>query len=61
MFYSTKGSKGTGLGLAVTHKIIKEMNGTIDLESEPGVGTTFTISLPLKVNDACINTPRTTQ
>jgi len=48
VFYSTKGSKGTGLGLAVTHKIVTEHGGTIDVESEPGRGTTFRIILPLK-------------
>ncbi len=46
MFFSTKGSKGTGLGLAVTHKIITEHGGTIDVDSSPGIGTTFTVSLP---------------
>ncbi|MFH0794308.1 MAG: GAF domain-containing sensor histidine kinase [bacterium] len=45
-FFSTKGSKGTGLGLAVTRKIIEEHEGTIALHSEEGVGTTFTIHLP---------------
>ncbi|MFH1567064.1 MAG: ATP-binding protein, partial [Gemmatimonadota bacterium] len=48
VFYSTKGSKGTGLGLAVTHKIIEEHGGSIDVTSEVGVGTTFSIALPLK-------------
>lgn len=52
MFFSTKGSKGTGLGLAVTHKIITEHKGTIDVESEVGHGTTFTISLPLRKSDS---------
>lgn len=47
MFFSTKGSKGTGLGLAVTHKIIQEHNGTIAVASEVGVGTSFIISLPI--------------
>ena len=46
VFFSTKGAKGTGLGLAVTHKIIREHRGQIDVESQEGKGTTFTIRLP---------------
>ena len=46
IFFSTKGSKGTGLGLAVTHKIIQEHGGTITVESELGAGTRFIIHLP---------------
>ena len=45
-FFSTKGPKGTGLGLLVTHKTINEQGGTISFESSPGKGTTFTIRLP---------------
>jgi signal transduction histidine kinase len=45
-FFSTKGSKGTGLGLAVTHKIIEEHGGTIAVQSEEGKGTTFTMRFP---------------
>lgn len=47
VFFSTKGSKGTGLGLAVTKKIIEEHGGTIGVMSETGKGTTFTITLPI--------------
>lgn len=46
VFFSTKGSKGTGLGLAVTHKIIEEHGGSLDVDSAEGEGTTFTIRLP---------------
>ena len=46
VFFSTKGSKGTGFGLAVTHKIVKEHQGMLNVESEPGIGTVFTVVLP---------------
>lgn len=45
-FYTTKDG-GTGLGLALTHKIIEEHRGTIDVASTPGLGTTFRVILPL--------------
>jgi two-component system NtrC family sensor kinase len=44
--FSTKGSKGTGLGLLITEKIVQEHGGTITLDSEPGRGSTFVIRLP---------------
>ncbi|RLC27052.1 MAG: hypothetical protein DRH21_00410 [Deltaproteobacteria bacterium] len=47
-FFSTKGTRGTGLGLLVTQKIIKEHGGTMDVASQPGKGTIFTIRLPGK-------------
>lgn len=46
-FFTTK-EKGTGLGLSETYKIIQAHFGTIDVRSQPRVGTTFTITLPLK-------------
>jgi two-component system NtrC family sensor kinase len=45
-FYTTKGQKGTGLGLAVIWGIIDNHDGTINVESELNKGTTFTILLP---------------
>ncbi|HMK56526.1 MAG TPA: ATP-binding protein [Dissulfurispiraceae bacterium] len=48
-FYTTK-EKGTGLGLAVSYNIIKKMNGTLTVDSEPEVGTTFTIEIPCDCN-----------
>ena len=47
-FFSTKGSKGTGLGLPVTQKIVQEHGGTLRVDSEPGKGSIFTIRLPQK-------------
>ena len=46
-FSTTKGQKGTGLGLAVTWGIVDNHNGTITVESEVGVGTTFIIRIPV--------------
>jgi len=46
-FYSTKGSKGTGLGLMIAQKIVVEHGGTMRVESRKTEGTTFVIRLPL--------------
>jgi len=48
-FFSTKPEgKGTGMGLAICRGIIERLGGTISVESEPGRGTIFTISLPVE-------------
>ncbi|BDG35520.1 hypothetical protein B4119_2138 [Parageobacillus caldoxylosilyticus] len=46
-YYSTK-EKGTGLGMMVVFNIIKSMNGKIDIKSEQGKGSCFSIYFPLK-------------
>lgn len=47
-FFTTKGSGNTGLGLTITHKIIEKHNGRIEVESQPHMGSTFRVFLPLK-------------
>jgi len=47
LFHSTKGNRGTGIGLAVTKKIVEEHEGSMTVKSAPGEGTTFTIKLPV--------------
>jgi CheY-like chemotaxis protein len=46
-FYTTKGERGTGMGLAMVHGIIRRHEGSIDVESAPGQGTTFILRFPI--------------
>lgn len=54
IFESTKGARGTGLGLAVSQKIIREHGGDISLTSREGVGTTFRLEWPYLEEEKCI-------
>jgi two-component system, NtrC family, sensor kinase len=56
LFHSTKGNRGTGLGLAVTKKIVDEHDGSISVKSTPNEGTTFTMRIPIRT----IGDPSTT-
>lgn len=47
-FFSTKGGQGTGLGLLVTKKLVDEHEGTVNVTSQPGTGTIFTVQLPYR-------------
>jgi PAS domain S-box-containing protein len=47
-FCSTKGAKGTGLGLVITRKVVEEHGGSIRVESELGQGTSFFIEIPVR-------------
>ncbi len=49
-FFSTKKEKmGTGLGLSITYGLVKKLNGNISVESSEGVGTIFTVTLPVNI------------
>jgi two-component system NtrC family sensor kinase len=50
-FFSTKGHRGTGLGLLVTRKLVEEHNGSIQVRSQLGKGTCFTIRLPYQPSE----------
>jgi signal transduction histidine kinase len=50
--FTTKGvGVGTGLGLSICFKIVQDHGGKLDVESEVGKGSTFTIRLPIKHSD----------
>ncbi|MCC6900407.1 MAG: response regulator [Polyangiaceae bacterium] len=61
-FFSTKAAdQGTGLGLACTYGIVRQLGGTITVESEPGRGTTFRVRLPAASNEPATDGARDTE
>ncbi len=48
-FYSTKGDSGSGLGLSMAYSIVRRHGGQIHVDSEPGAGTTFTLTFPISL------------
>jgi PAS domain S-box-containing protein len=48
-FYSTKGDAGSGLGLSMAYSIVRRHGGQIHVDSEPGTGTTFTLTFPISL------------
>jgi signal transduction histidine kinase len=52
-FFSTKeGGRGVGLGLSIVQGIVARHGGSIEVASEPGQGTTFAVTLPVRGPDA---------
>jgi len=52
LFVSTKGARGTGLGLTVSRKILREHGGDISVSSMPGEGSTFALEFPLRTGES---------
>ena len=48
LFFSSKGAEGTGLGLYISNKIAQSHGGSIDIASKAGLGTKFTVTLPIQ-------------
>ena len=57
-FYTTKGERGTGLGLAMVYGMVQRHSADIEIDSTPGAGTTFRLSFPAQ--SASLTAPSTT-
>jgi PAS domain S-box-containing protein len=56
-FFSTKGARGTGLGLAMVFGIVEQHGGTVDVDTAPGVGTTFRLRFPATSSEPTLSAP----
>ena len=56
-FFSTKGKRGTGLGLAMVYGVMERHEGNIEIQSEPGKGTTFCLTFPVRAKSCENNDP----
>jgi len=56
-FFSTKGEHGSGLGLSMVYGIVERHEGTVEIHSEPGEGTTFVFTFASDVSAVAIETP----
>jgi two-component system NtrC family sensor kinase len=54
LFASTKGARGTGIGLPVSEKILREHGGEIRVRSQPGEGTEFILEIPLRLDSGTV-------
>jgi signal transduction histidine kinase len=52
LFFSSKGNKGTGLGLFIANRIIDQHGGQIAVASRPGQGSNFKITIPVSVQNS---------
>src|SRR6185436_20164135 len=59
-FYSTKGEGGSGLGLSMAYSIVRRHGGEIEVDSEPGRGTTFALTFPIAQESATPEPPSPT-
>ena len=57
LFFSTKGTKGTGLGLFISNKIIQQHGGSIKVSSLPGQGSKFIINIPKIIPKSLLSDP----
>ena len=51
LFFSSKGHRGTGLGLFIANQIVEQHGGTIEVESNPGEGSNFKINIPRIISE----------